>query len=168
MHCAHESRLPWHNCSLKYLATCLHSRGVALHLDWVPCLSTVGYAGYRITACAATDDQCAFVLSQPRKILPDETQETLRTSQFPSQHVKVKLAWVEWSHLLLLSLQVYDVDTFGSCSEKHMLPVSGMFSYCLVAGKVGERVVHCLCMLWTNSQLMCDSILSHLNLVVIS
>ncbi|DBB13465.1 hypothetical protein WJX82_005200 [Trebouxia sp. C0006] len=46
--------------------------------------------GYRITACAATDDQCAFVLSQPRKILPDETQETLRTSQFPSQHVKEK------------------------------------------------------------------------------
>ncbi len=53
-------------------------------------LPFLGAAGYRITACAATDDQCAFVLSQPRKILPDETQETLRTSQFPSQHVKVR------------------------------------------------------------------------------
>lgn len=53
-------------------------------------VSFVVAAGYRITACAATDDQCAFVLSQPRKILPDETQETLRTSQFPSQHVKVR------------------------------------------------------------------------------
>ena len=52
-------------------------------------MSSAVAAGYRITACAATDDQCAFVLSQPRKILPDETQETLRTSQFPSQHVKV-------------------------------------------------------------------------------
>lgn len=63
--------------------------GSALYLDGVHALSMVKYAGYRITACAATDDQCAFVLSQPRKILPDETQETLRTSQFPSQHVKV-------------------------------------------------------------------------------
>ena len=48
-------------------------------------------AGYRITACAATHEQAAFVLSLPKQTrLPDETQETLRTTQFPSQHVKVR------------------------------------------------------------------------------
>ncbi|KAL5697569.1 Casein kinase 1-like protein hd16 [Ranunculus cassubicifolius] len=46
--------------------------------------------GYRITAAAATLDQAAFVLSVPRKKLADETQETLRTSSFPSTHVKEK------------------------------------------------------------------------------
>ncbi|KAK6914830.1 Protein kinase domain [Dillenia turbinata] len=45
--------------------------------------------GYRITATAATWDQAAFVLSVPRRKLTDETQETLRTSAFPSTHVKV-------------------------------------------------------------------------------
>lgn len=45
--------------------------------------------GYRITAIAATTDQAAFVLSVPKKKLTDETQETLRTSAFPSTHVKV-------------------------------------------------------------------------------
>ncbi|KAL6144631.1 hypothetical protein ACLB2K_055322 [Fragaria x ananassa] len=45
-------------------------------------------SGYRITATAATWDQAAFVLSVPRKKPQDETQETLRTSAFPSQHVK--------------------------------------------------------------------------------
>lgn len=44
--------------------------------------------GYRITATAATWDQAAFVLSVPRKPA-DATQETLRTSSFPSSHVKV-------------------------------------------------------------------------------
>ena len=46
-------------------------------------------AGYRITATAATWDQAAFVLSVPRRKPADETQETLRTSAFPSTHVKV-------------------------------------------------------------------------------
>lgn len=46
-------------------------------------------SGYRITATAATWDQAAFVLSIPKRKPPDETQETLRTSAFPSQHVKV-------------------------------------------------------------------------------
>ncbi|KAJ4797435.1 Casein kinase I protein [Rhynchospora pubera] len=46
--------------------------------------------GYRITSTAATWDQAAFVLSVPRKKPLDETQETLRTSAFPSQHVKEK------------------------------------------------------------------------------
>ncbi|KAL3632966.1 Casein kinase 1-like protein hd16 [Castilleja foliolosa] len=49
--------------------------------------------GYRITATAATNDQAAFVLSIPRKNPVDETQETLRTSAFPSTHVKEK--WVK-------------------------------------------------------------------------
>lgn len=41
-------------------------------------------AGFRITACAATPEQGAFVLSIPRRTMADETQETLRTSTFPS------------------------------------------------------------------------------------
>ncbi|XP_011626734.1 casein kinase 1-like protein HD16 isoform X2 [Amborella trichopoda] len=49
-------------------------------------------SGYRITATAATWDQAAFVLSVPRKKPADETQETLRTSAFPSTHVKEKWA----------------------------------------------------------------------------
>lgn len=48
-------------------------------------------AGYRITSTAATWDQAAFVLSVPRRKPADETQETLRTSAFPSTHVKVDL-----------------------------------------------------------------------------
>ena len=52
--------------------------------------------GYRITATAATSDQVAFVLSVPRKKLTDETQETLRTSAFPSAHVKVGFLIMFW------------------------------------------------------------------------
>ena len=48
--------------------------------------------GYRITCCGATPDQSAFVLSIPRRRPGDETQETLRTSAFPSTHVKEKWA----------------------------------------------------------------------------
>ncbi|KAL1834618.1 hypothetical protein DCAR_0104830 [Daucus carota subsp. sativus] len=48
--------------------------------------------GYRITSTAATADQTALVLSIPRRKPPDETQETLRTSAFPSTHVKEKWA----------------------------------------------------------------------------
>ncbi|KAL6334925.1 hypothetical protein AAG906_023730 [Vitis piasezkii] len=48
--------------------------------------------GFRITATAATWDQAAFVLSVPRRKPVDETQETLRTSAFPSTHVKEKWA----------------------------------------------------------------------------
>lgn len=47
-------------------------------------------SGYRITSSAATPDQAAFVLSVPRRRPLDETQETLRTSAFPSTHVKEK------------------------------------------------------------------------------
>ncbi|CAI0409856.1 unnamed protein product [Linum tenue] len=45
--------------------------------------------GFRITSTAATSDQAALILSVPRRRPNDETQETLRTSQFPSTHVKV-------------------------------------------------------------------------------
>uniref|UniRef100_A0A7N0T5C9 non-specific serine/threonine protein kinase n=1 Tax=Kalanchoe fedtschenkoi TaxID=63787 RepID=A0A7N0T5C9_KALFE len=48
--------------------------------------------GYRITSTAATNDQTAIVLSVPQRKLPDETQETLRTSAFPSTHIKEKWA----------------------------------------------------------------------------
>ncbi|KAE7999202.1 hypothetical protein FH972_003657 [Carpinus fangiana] len=50
--------------------------------------------GYRITATAATWDQAAFVLSVPIKRPIDETQETLRTSAFPSSHVKVTFIYI--------------------------------------------------------------------------
>ncbi|XP_042494464.1 casein kinase 1-like protein HD16 isoform X1 [Macadamia integrifolia] len=49
-------------------------------------------SGYRITSTAATWDQAALILSVPKRRPGDETQETLRTSQFPSTHVKEKWA----------------------------------------------------------------------------
>ncbi|CAN6181388.1 unnamed protein product [Urochloa humidicola] len=49
-------------------------------------------SGYRITSTAATNDQAAFILSMPKRKPMDETQETLRTSAFPSGHVKEKWA----------------------------------------------------------------------------
>lgn len=58
--------------------------------------------GYRITAVAATWDQTALILSVPRRKPTDETQETLRTSAFPSQHVKEK-----WSKNLYLASVCY-------------------------------------------------------------
>ncbi|MCD9560982.1 Tau-tubulin kinase 1 [Datura stramonium] len=58
--------------------------------------------GYRITATAATLDQAAVILSVPRRRPGDETQETLRTSQFPTTHVKEK-----WAKNLYLSCLCY-------------------------------------------------------------
>ncbi|KAK4745537.1 hypothetical protein SAY87_011849 [Trapa incisa] len=58
--------------------------------------------GYRITSTAATLDQAAFVLSIPRRKPIDETQETLRTSTFPSTHVKEK-----WAKNLYISSVCY-------------------------------------------------------------
>mmetsp|Transcript_917 Transcript_917/g.1380 ORF Transcript_917/g.1380 Transcript_917/m.1380 type:complete len:725 (+) Transcript_917:192-2366(+) len=46
--------------------------------------------GYRITCAASTHDQSAFILSQTKRSYQDETQETLRTSQFPTTHIKDK------------------------------------------------------------------------------
>uniref|UniRef100_A0A1J3K607 non-specific serine/threonine protein kinase n=1 Tax=Noccaea caerulescens TaxID=107243 RepID=A0A1J3K607_NOCCA len=57
--------------------------------------------GFRITSTAATTDQAALILSIPRRRLADETQETLRTSQFPSTHVKEK--WGKNLYLASLS-----------------------------------------------------------------
>ncbi|KAI7735410.1 hypothetical protein M8C21_033011, partial [Ambrosia artemisiifolia] len=58
--------------------------------------------GYRITSMAATPDQAAFILSIPRRKIMDETQETLRTSAFPSTHVKEK-----WSKNLYIASMCY-------------------------------------------------------------
>ncbi|KAI3474582.1 hypothetical protein Pfo_029584 [Paulownia fortunei] len=59
-------------------------------------------SGYRITSMAATTDQAAFILSIPRRKMMDETQETLRTSAFPSTHVKEK-----WSKNLYIASICY-------------------------------------------------------------
>ncbi|KVH90608.1 Protein kinase, ATP binding site-containing protein [Cynara cardunculus var. scolymus] len=59
-------------------------------------------SGYRITSMAATADQAAFILSIPRRKMMDETQETLRTSAFPSTHVKEK-----WSKNLYIASMCY-------------------------------------------------------------
>ncbi|XP_017983437.1 PREDICTED: uncharacterized protein LOC18589651 [Theobroma cacao] len=58
--------------------------------------------GYRITSTAATSDQAALILSIPKRKPGDETQETLRTSQFPSTHVKEK-----WAKNLYLACLCY-------------------------------------------------------------
>ncbi|KAK7818526.1 casein kinase 1-like protein hd16, partial [Quercus suber] len=59
-------------------------------------------SGYRITSMAATADQGAFILSIPKRKTMDETQETLRTSAFPSTHVKEK-----WSKNLYIASICY-------------------------------------------------------------
>ncbi|GAB2270697.1 Casein kinase 1-like protein hd16 [Dionaea muscipula] len=59
-------------------------------------------SGYRITCAAANFDQSALILSVPKRRPGDETQETLRTSQFPSTHVKEK-----WSKNLYLACLCY-------------------------------------------------------------
>ncbi|KAE9462307.1 hypothetical protein C3L33_05785, partial [Rhododendron williamsianum] len=76
--------------------------------------------GYRITSTAATCDQTALILSVPRRKCTDETQETLRTSQFPSTHVKnrcrnsiwleVAINIIEDGLLLNLPLMVLEED----------------------------------------------------------
>ncbi|KAJ6392714.1 hypothetical protein OIU77_022246 [Salix suchowensis] len=58
--------------------------------------------GFRITSTAATFDQAALILSVPKRKPGDETQETLRTSQFPSTHVKEK-----WAKNLYLACLCY-------------------------------------------------------------
>lgn len=68
------------------------SEGIQYRLD----------AGYRITSCAATADQVAMILSIPTRCPADETQETLRTTQFPSMHVEEK-----WNKSLYISAVAY-------------------------------------------------------------
>ncbi|KAJ0524489.1 hypothetical protein HanHA300_Chr09g0301041 [Helianthus annuus] len=48
--------------------------------------------GYRITSAAANEDQAAFILSASKRRSQDFAQETLRTTDFPSTHVKEKWA----------------------------------------------------------------------------
>ncbi|KAG2273154.1 hypothetical protein Bca52824_067709 [Brassica carinata] len=59
-------------------------------------------SGFRITSMAATADQAALILSIPKRKITDETQETLRTSAFPSTHVKEK-----WTKNLYLASICY-------------------------------------------------------------
>ncbi|GJR48982.1 RNA-directed DNA polymerase, eukaryota, reverse transcriptase zinc-binding domain protein, partial [Tanacetum coccineum] len=66
--------------------------------------------GYRITSAAATEDQAAFILSTSKIRLQDVTQETLRTTAFPSTHVKVN-----WKKML-------------ASKEKGGLEVSSLFA----------------------------------------
>lgn len=54
-------------------------------------------SGYRITSMAATVDQAAFILSIPKRKTTDDTQETLRTTAFPSTHVKVGIPYFRTS-----------------------------------------------------------------------
>lgn len=58
---------------------------------------------------AATTDQAAFILSIPRRKMIDETQETLRTSAFPSTHVKV-LTCVIFLHSIPLNCSLLISD----------------------------------------------------------
>lgn len=72
-------------------------------------------AGYRITACAATPHQAAFVLSIPTRPVFDETQETLRTSAFPSSHVQARAAW-QLQHKTAVRIQCRSQGTvLGVC-----------------------------------------------------
>ena len=89
--------------------------------------------GYRITAMGATMDQSALILSKPRRRPKDETQETLRTTQFPSQHVKVghELRYLTCFSLIILF--------FLTCSFG-----------CLLPGEVGQEPLPCWDMLWAN------------------
>ncbi|OMO90069.1 hypothetical protein CCACVL1_07523 [Corchorus capsularis] len=62
--------------------------------------------GYRITAAAATEDQAAFILSAPKRKSQDSMQETLRTSAFPSTHVKPLWRMPKASEMLLFCVAV--------------------------------------------------------------
>ncbi|KAF7830102.1 casein kinase 1-like protein HD16 [Senna tora] len=78
--------------------------------------------GYRITSTAATWDQAAFVLSVPRRKPTDETQETLRTSAFPSTHVK-NVADINLTYLL--ELKSHSEKFSNKCSSALIL--EGMY-----------------------------------------
>jgi hypothetical protein len=91
------------NCQVVELDFLYPSEGI--HRRWE--------TGYRITSTAATNDQAAFILSMPKRKPMDETQETLRTSAFPSGHVKV--------HLQLIATHVF---------MKHLISIVLHFSFC--------------------------------------
>ncbi|KAF9661173.1 hypothetical protein SADUNF_Sadunf19G0040100 [Salix dunnii] len=98
-------------------------------------------SGFRITSMAATADQAAFILSVPKRKVMDETQETLRTSAFPSTHVKVgKMVQKSlhcfnllWAHCLLdymraspkESLMVLNFEADGPSDSSPQLGIFG-------------------------------------------
>ncbi|KAJ4846400.1 Casein kinase 1-like protein hd16 [Turnera subulata] len=69
--------------------------------------------GYRITSTAATTDQAAFILSVPKKRSEDVAQETLRTSAFPSTHVKTSLVSLFLKRSILYLMVCAAVATAG-------------------------------------------------------
>ncbi|CAL9134111.1 unnamed protein product [Musa textilis] len=76
-------------------------------------------SGYRITSTAATPDQAAFILSISKRKLMDETQETLRTSAFPSNHVKEK-----WAKNLYIASICYDgFCVLLACPNRHRFAI---------------------------------------------
>lgn len=72
-------------------------------------------SGYRITSMAATADQAAFILSIPKRKMMDETQETLRTTAFPSTHVKVGFCIFEQS-LDLFAVVLFPYTETKTCA----------------------------------------------------
>ncbi|KAJ0091379.1 hypothetical protein Patl1_12947 [Pistacia atlantica] len=97
-------------------------------------------SGYRITSTAATWDQAAFVLSVPRRKPADETQETLRTSAFPSTHVKQSLSSTAFEKLRSTVAKLTDHRNgsisrpFGSCVLDTTVIQSVVISFSLVFG----------------------------------
>lgn len=91
--------------------------------------------GYRITSTAATWDQAALVLSAPRRKPADETQETLRTSAFPSTHVKV-----DYLDLLFCPYMLH----------VHNLFLKLKFGHGVCAGEMGKESLYCIYLLWSN------------------
>lgn len=62
---------------------------------------------------AATADQAAFILSVPKRKMMDETQETLRTTAFPSTHVKVGFFSFEQRYGFLVCFRILNQDLRG-------------------------------------------------------
>ncbi|OMO76258.1 hypothetical protein COLO4_25617 [Corchorus olitorius] len=78
------------------------SEGIHRHWD----------SGYRITSTAASFDQAALILSIFKRKPGDETLETLRTSQFPSTHVKVDAR----KEMLRILINFPPVDVWTECN----------------------------------------------------
>ncbi|KAF3562069.1 hypothetical protein DY000_02018662 [Brassica cretica] len=74
-------------------------------------------SGYRITSMAATADQAAFILSIPKRKMMDETQETLRTTAFPSTHVKVGFSSFEQRRNGRKICTLHQYAMAGQCAE---------------------------------------------------
>ncbi|KAG6536733.1 hypothetical protein ZIOFF_001800 [Zingiber officinale] len=90
--------------------------------------------GYRITSTAATPDQAALILSIPKRKMMDETQETLRTSSFPSNHVKVE-------------------NPHGTVNK----PRTTLYGESALRNrKMGKKSLHCFHMLRSNSVLILE------------